>query len=63
MNLFELLSKPSQMVYWSKQENIINFLEIQAYFRDIASDIPSEESKILRECIAQLEALEKKEVK
>lgn len=56
MNLRELLEKPSQMEFWSKPENLVNFLLIQAEFWYAgASPYPSEIGHILEKAGRDIE--------
>lgn len=55
-----LLAKPEQMIYWSKPENLVNFLAIQASFHHSgASPTVSPTGIVLDDCIDKLSKLYK----
>ena len=62
--MLEFLSQPSQMMFWSKPENLINFIRIQAQFHHAgAGPQVSESGYALEECAAKLTKIYKLEDK
>lgn len=58
--LYKLLSKPSQMVYWSNVNHLTAFLYIQASFHDMGAGYGvSKSAEALRECADKLVELYK----
>ena len=64
ITMLDLLSKPSQMQFWSDPNKIIEFLRIQAYFYEIGSAWGSNPIAIaLNDCADKIENLMIKEQK
>lgn len=61
VNLLEFYGKPGQMAFWGNLDNLIDFLEVQAYFHRLGSSpAVSSISIILEETAEKLKELKMK---